>query len=82
MEAQPEYRAELLKRLGLHIRTLRKARGISQEALALEAGFSRSYFSEIELGRRNLSFLNMVKLARGLNVPVRTLVDFEGGEPD
>lgn len=77
MDTKSKNRHEILKRFGLHIRGLRKSRGLSQEALAMEAGFSRSYYSEIELGKRNISILNMYKLAKCLHVSLKTLMDFD-----
>lgn len=82
MDTEPENRADILKAFGLHVRDLRRSRGFSQEALAIEAGFSRSYYSEIELGRRNISIVNMCKLARALQVSLRTLSDFDSGGCD
>jgi transcriptional regulator with XRE-family HTH domain len=77
MDAKPTNRQEILREFGLHVRDLRKSLGLSQEALATEAGFSRSYYSEIELGKRNISILNMCKLAKCLHVSLKTLVDFD-----
>jgi len=77
MATGPRNRHEILKGFGLHIRDLRKSLGLSQEALAIEAGFSRSYYSEIELGKRNISILNMCKLAKCLHVSLKTLMDFD-----
>ena len=77
MQTEMGNRHRILKRFGLHIRYIRKSRGLSQEALAMEAGFSRSYYSEIELGKRNISILNMCKLAKCLGVSLKTLVDFD-----
>ena len=77
MQTNAGNRHRILKRFGSHIRDIRKSRGLSQEALAMEADFSRSYYSEIELGKRNISILNMCKLAKCLDVSLKTLVDFE-----
>ncbi|GAP64078.1 hypothetical protein ARMA_2501 [Ardenticatena maritima] len=38
---------------GLYLKTLRERAGISQEALAEEAGISSAYISQIESGQRN-----------------------------
>lgn len=50
---------------------------MSQEALALQAGLSRTYVSEVERGERNVSIDNMDHLAKALRVPLRDLVDAE-----
>lgn len=41
----------------------RHERGWSQEKLALESGLARSYLSEVERGIRNISLLNICRLA-------------------
>jgi transcriptional regulator with XRE-family HTH domain len=56
------------------IRLLRQQRGLSQEALASLAAIDRSYMSGIERGRRNLSVLNMARIAAALRVPLGDLV--------
>ena len=59
-----------LKAFGRRVAFLRKARGWSQERLALESGLARSYLGGIENGKRNLSLFNICKLALTLNIPV------------
>ena len=56
------------KLVGTRIRELRLARGISQEALADEAGIHRTYMGSVERGERNISLENIVKIARALRV--------------
>ncbi|MFO7651465.1 MAG: helix-turn-helix transcriptional regulator [bacterium] len=56
----------VLVRFGRRIRELRKKKGLSQEALALEAGLDRSYIGGVERGERNISLVNIEKLARAL----------------
>ena len=48
--------------IGDNIRKARKQRGYSQEEFADIAGFSRSYYTEIETGKRNISVLNLIKI--------------------
>ncbi len=57
-----------LKRLGEAVRTARKARGLSQEALADAAGIDRSHMGKIERGERNVTLLNVAKIAAALNL--------------
>jgi transcriptional regulator with XRE-family HTH domain len=49
-------------------------RGLSQETLADMAGIDRSYMSSIERGLRNISVLNMARIAGALGVPLGELV--------
>jgi transcriptional regulator with XRE-family HTH domain len=56
------------------IRSLRHERGLSQESLAGLADVDRSYMSSIERGLRNLSVLNIARIAEALDVPVQDLL--------
>jgi transcriptional regulator with XRE-family HTH domain len=51
------------------LRDLRAERGVSQEAVALDAGLNRGYYSGVERGVRNVSLTNIVKIADALGVP-------------
>jgi transcriptional regulator with XRE-family HTH domain len=51
------------------LRELRAECGMSQEAVALEAGLNRGYYSGVERGVRNVSLTNIVKIADALAVP-------------
>lgn len=62
-----------LSLLGKKIRVLREQRGISQEGFALETGLARSYYSGVERGHRNLAALNLIKIAKALDVEVGEL---------
>ena len=53
---------QYLKQIGSNIRAARLQAKMSQEEFAAEAGFSRSYFTEIESGKRNISILNLIKI--------------------
>ena len=64
----------LLRTIGLTIRAMRRERGLSQELLAELAHIDRSYMSSIERGLRNVSVLNIARIAAALDVPVRDLL--------
>jgi len=66
-----------LKKLGSKIKQLRARKGLSQEAFADLAHLDRSYMSSIERGLRNVSVLNLRKIAKALGVPFMALFDFE-----
>jgi len=57
-----------LLKIGDNIRAARKQKGYSQEEFADIAGFSRSYYTEIETGKRNISVLNLIKIMEALKV--------------
>lgn len=56
-----------LKRLGEAVRARRKAAGLSQEALADAAGIDRSHMGKVERGERNVTLLNVLKIAAALH---------------
>lgn len=58
---------------GQRVRELRTAKGLSQEALALICDLDRTYIGGIERGERNVSLVNIEKIAAGLDVPMREL---------
>lgn len=56
--------------LGARIRELRAAAGKTQERVAEDAGIHWTYVGQIERGERNPSYKNLLKLARGLDLPL------------
>jgi transcriptional regulator with XRE-family HTH domain len=60
------------------VRARRKALGLSQEALAHEAGIDRTYVSQVERRMRNLTITMLVRLAQALGTTAdRLLTDDE-----
>jgi transcriptional regulator with XRE-family HTH domain len=72
---------ELLKILGERIRTLRKAKSLSQERLAELAALHPTYISDIERGKVNASILTFEAVAGGLGLSLAELVAI-GGSPE
>ncbi len=62
---------------GKRLIALRKARGWSQERLALESGLARSYIGGIERGQRNIALYNICVLASTLGVSPASMLDFD-----
>lgn len=63
--------------VGKRIRHLRNEIGISQEELADRAGIDRTYITSVECGKRNISIVNVEKIANALGVTLAKLFDFE-----
>ena len=57
---------ESLVRLGRAVRARRKLQDLSQEALADASGIDRSHMGKIERGERNVTFLNIARIALAL----------------
>lgn len=72
----------LLTQFGHRIRELRNARGLSQEQLAEQTGFHRTYIGMIERGERNLSLSNIGVFAKTFELSISELMDFgrDGGD--
>ena len=64
----PENRKEVLGSFGLRLRELRISKGLTQEELATLADLNRNYVNQVEAGRRNVSILNIVRIANALEV--------------
>lgn len=65
---------DLLREFGDRLRTARRQAGLSQEALAHEAGLHRTYIGSVERGERNIALLNILTLATVLGVDVDMLL--------
>ncbi len=73
---------QILCNFGLHIKALRKNRNLSQERLASLSELDRTYISGIERGKRNVSLLNIIKIAEALELKASALLEFSSVEDD
>lgn len=62
--------------VGKRVKELRNNLGISQEELAELAGLDRTYVTSVECGKRNISIVNIEKLAKALNVTIKDFFNF------
>jgi transcriptional regulator with XRE-family HTH domain len=65
--------AQIQQRFGERVRKLRKQKGLSQEGLALACDMDRSYIGGVERGERNISIINIYRIAKALGVPAKEL---------
>lgn len=70
-----------LKQFGVRVRAERERLGISQEDLADRAGLHRTYIGGVERGERNIGLLNVLRIARALEVEVPVLFGTDLGKP-
>ncbi len=70
--ANRDYEA-LRQQFGIRVKYLRVSCVLSQEELALRSRLHRNYISDVERGRRNISFEALQKLADGFGVNIRDL---------
>lgn len=69
-------------RVGLRMKELRGDLGMSQESFANSIGMSRTYFAEVEIGKRNISIENIERICCGFGISIREFFNselFQGG---
>jgi transcriptional regulator with XRE-family HTH domain len=62
---------KILVQFGEKVRELRKEKGLSQEELSYKSDLHRTYIGMIERAEKNITLLNIEKIAKGLNVDLR-----------
>ena len=65
----------ILLKFGERVRIFRKEKGLSQEDLAHKAGLHRTYIGMIERAEKNITLLNIEKIANALNISIKDLLD-------
>jgi transcriptional regulator with XRE-family HTH domain len=65
---------DILKNFGDRVRKERLKLGLSQEDLAVKAGVHRTYIGMIERAEKNITLLNIEKIAKALSIPVKELL--------
>ncbi|ACJ34596.1 helix-turn-helix domain-containing protein [Anoxybacillus flavithermus] len=73
-------RDKVLKIIGNNIRSIRTSLNLSQEELAFESGLHRTYIGAVERGEKNITILNLIKIANALEVRVQDLLDLDKEE--
>ena len=63
----------VLMTFGEKVRELRKEKNLSQEQLAFEADLHRTYIGMIERAEKNVTLINIEKIAKALNVNIKDL---------
>ncbi len=65
----------ILEKFGQRVRDERIKQSLSQEELAAKAGVHRTYIGMIERAEKNITLLNIEKIAKALNVNISTLLE-------
>jgi len=66
--------SKILEKFGGRVRLLRKQKNISQEELAHKADLHRTYIGMIERAEKNITLLNIEKIAVALDVSISDLL--------
>lgn len=67
----------ILLKFGKRVKQIRLSQSVSQEELGLLAELDRTYISGIERGLRNVSLINIARIAQALNVSPAALLQFD-----
>lgn len=67
-------RENIRKQFGARVREIRLSKNMSQESLGHEAGLDRTYIGGVERGERNISLINIARIAHALQVSPKDLV--------
>jgi len=65
---------KILRQFGNKVKKLRKAKGWTQDELAKRTGLHRTYIGSIERSERNVSLINIEKIAKALGVIPKNLL--------
>lgn len=65
----------ILIKFGERVREIRKNKGLSQEELAHKADLHRTYIGMIERAEKNITLINIEKIANALEVEIATLIN-------
>ena len=68
-----EINQNILVEFGENVRELRKSKGLSQEELAFRAELHRTYIGMIERAEKNITLLNIQKIANALDTSIADL---------
>lgn len=66
---------EILLKFGKRVRQLRKERNLSQEELSYKTDLHRTYIGMIERAEKNVTLINIEKIATALNIEIKELFD-------
>ena len=66
---------EILVKFGERVREIRKEKGLSQEELSFKADLHRTYIGMIERAEKNITLLNIEKIAKALDVSINELLN-------
>jgi transcriptional regulator with XRE-family HTH domain len=66
-------RGDIRERFGYAVKVRREGLGLTQEDLADRAGIHRTYLSDVERGTRNVSLVNVERLAAALSLSLSEL---------
>lgn len=70
---------KILIKFGERVREIRKEKDLSQEKLSFKADLHRTYIGMIERAEKNITLVNIEKIANALEVSINDLFNFDNG---
>jgi transcriptional regulator with XRE-family HTH domain len=70
-----EPKQKILLKFGERVREIRKKKGLSQEGLAHKSKLHRTYIGMIERAEKNITLINIEKIANALEVEITILIN-------
>ncbi len=67
---------DYLTKFGLHLKTLRKNKKLSLRKLAAKCNIEHADITRYEKGEINMTLMSLVELSKGLEIPLKELMDF------
>lgn len=67
-------KSKILEQFGERVREVRKDKGLSQEELSFKANLHRTYIGMIERAEKNITLVNMEKIANALEIQISDLL--------
>ena len=61
--------------IGLRIKEIRRLKKLTQETCALNADIDRTYWASVELGKRNISIVNIKKICDSFGMSLKEFFD-------
>ena len=68
---------DIREKIGQRIKAIREEKELSQKDIAYAADLDRSYIASVENGKRNISIVNIEKIAHALKVSMRVFFNDE-----
>ena len=65
------------EKVGKRIKFLRNKMELSQEEFAFKCGLDRTYITSLERGKRNVSLINLEKIASSFNMSLSQFFNFD-----
>jgi len=71
---------DIKMKIGKHLRSLRISKDLTQEKLSYESNVDKTYISEVENGKRNISVINLERLTAAMDCNLKDFFNHQDFE--